>query len=151
MPMLHRIEMNVIGMAHEIAFVTQGVLPVASLPDAALALAAAARGNPFAKRQGVREPRFDQAPARGEIRVALPQGPDRVQVIGKYDNRLDRKRVIGPCPAKCRTQSIYVFREEARLAIQQIDREEEAAACDEIASVPRHGRRIPSGEVMGFA
>ena|SRR5215207_5435888 len=46
-PVFHRIEMNVIGVAREVALVAQRMLPIAALPDATLALAAATLGNPF--------------------------------------------------------------------------------------------------------
>ena len=39
--MLYRIEVNVIAMPFEIDLVTQGVLPVASLPDATFAFGVA--------------------------------------------------------------------------------------------------------------
>ena len=43
--MLDRIEMNVIDMAFKIELVAQCVLPIASLPDSALAFAGAADGD----------------------------------------------------------------------------------------------------------
>src|ERR1041385_1021202 len=94
-----------------------------------------------------------RAPARGKVRVAFRQAPDRMQMIRKDNDRLDGKRVIGLCLAKRCTQGANVLRKETRPAIQQIDREEEAAASDEIASVLRHEPRISRrrGEVMGFA
>jgi hypothetical protein len=52
MAVLHRIEMDVIDVTREIAFVAQRVLPITALPDAALALAAAAGRNSFAVRRG---------------------------------------------------------------------------------------------------
>jgi hypothetical protein len=51
MAVLHGIEMNVIGVSREISLVTQGMLPIAPLPNPALAFACTACGNPFAYRQ----------------------------------------------------------------------------------------------------
>jgi hypothetical protein len=50
MPVLYRIEVNVIAMPFAIDLVTQGVLPVASLPDATFAFGVATgeRGSPRA-------------------------------------------------------------------------------------------------------
>jgi hypothetical protein len=69
--MFDRIDMDVVDVTLEVAFVANGMFPVPALPYAALALGRAAAGNPFASRQVVREYRFDQPPARGKIGVAF--------------------------------------------------------------------------------
>ena len=120
--------MNVIHMAREIAFVVQTVLPIAPLPNAALALAAVAFENPLTLRQRAREPRFDQSPTRGEITVGFRQSPDGMQVIGQNDNRADCKRVLRPCLAECRAEEVDVFGEQPQSAFRQIDGEKEAAS-----------------------
>ena len=42
-PMLDRIDVDVVDMAHEIAFIAYGMLPIAALPDSAFAPCGAAR------------------------------------------------------------------------------------------------------------
>ena len=70
-PMLDGIDVDVIDMPNEVAFIPNGVLPIAALPDAALAPRGAARGYPFAAGDAARECRFDQPPARCEIGIAF--------------------------------------------------------------------------------
>src|SRR6516164_1567670 len=53
---LHRIKVNVIRVPREVVLVTQGVLPIAPLPNAALAFSQAALGDPLGCRQGAGEP-----------------------------------------------------------------------------------------------
>jgi hypothetical protein len=49
--MLDRIDVNVIDVTGEVALVSNGVLPIAPLPDATFALGGAAIGNSFADGQ----------------------------------------------------------------------------------------------------
>jgi hypothetical protein len=77
---LDRIDVDVVDVMREIAFISDRVLPIAPLLDAA-----------FAVGQAQRKAGLDQAPARGEIRIALGHGPDDVEVIGQHDHRLDRE------------------------------------------------------------
>jgi hypothetical protein len=69
-PVLDRVDVDVVDMTSEVAIVLNGVLPIAPLPDAAFSFGHTALGNSFAGRQPAREARFDQAPARGKIRIA---------------------------------------------------------------------------------
>ena len=148
--MLHRVEMNIVDMPSEIAFIAQRVLPIAPLPDAALALAAAACGNSLTSWQRMRKPRFDQSPARREIGVPLGQTPDRMQMIGQDDNCLDAERMIGLRFAKRRTQCADMFGEQARPSLREINGEEEAAAWNKIAPVLRHDCSIAKRHRDGF-
>ena len=77
-------------------FITDDVLPEPPLPDAPAAVSAArvgdrafrsAGGDPF-----VGESLLDARPSRRKIRVPLRQRPDRVQVIGEQDERIDLER-----------------------------------------------------------
>ena len=78
---LHRIEVDIIDVPLEVLLIAQCVLPVASLPNAALAFGDPAGRNLFAGGESTREGRFDQAPAHGKIGVAVGQGLDRVEVV----------------------------------------------------------------------
>src|ERR1700730_3231607 len=91
-----RVEVNVIEVTHEVVLVAERVLPIAPLPNPALAFDAAAVGDWLASRQSMRKAAFDQAPAGGEIRIAIGQGPDRVQVIREDHGGFDREGM--PCP-----------------------------------------------------
>jgi hypothetical protein len=79
---LHRIEVNVSEVPRKIVLVAQRVFPIAPLPNPALPFGAAAGGYSFASRQSMGKAAFDQTPTGGEIRVAVGQGPYRMEVIG---------------------------------------------------------------------
>jgi len=70
MPVFHRIEVNIVTVALEIAVVTQRVLPKSPLPDSTLTFAGAAERAPLAGRNMFREFRFDQPPPCREIRIS---------------------------------------------------------------------------------
>jgi hypothetical protein len=79
MSVLDRIEMDIVDMALQIGIIANGVLPIATLPDALLSLARLACGS----RQGdkaSREAALDQAPAGGKISISFRQCPNRVNV-----------------------------------------------------------------------
>jgi hypothetical protein len=67
------IEMNVIEVPFKIILLAQRALLISPLPNPALAFAGTAGGYPFASRQTMRKPAFDQAPTRVEIRIAIGQ------------------------------------------------------------------------------
>ena len=93
-PVFHWVPVRIGHAGIEIVFVSHEVFPEAALPDAAFAGAAAWR-RVAVFRQGFREVLLDQAPARGEIRIALGQGPDAMEMIGQD---ADRHGVERPCP-----------------------------------------------------
>jgi hypothetical protein len=70
---LHRIEVKVIEVPREIVLVAQCVLPIPPLPNPALASGGATGRDSFDARQSMRKAAFDQAPARGEMRIAIGQ------------------------------------------------------------------------------
>ena len=164
---LDRIEMNVIDMPREIAFIAERVLPIAPLPQAALAFAGTARRNTFVGRQVMREDCFDEAPSQCKIGIVLRQRPDGMHVVGENDDRFDVERMTPPHIPERLAQQIDVRREQAQLALGQIHREEEAASGEEIAPVIAHVRSIakpprgwilllqpiadPRGSMMGIA
>ena len=98
--MLYRIEVNVIAMPFEIDLVTQGVLPVASLPDATFSFCLATWRAWLTASNSSGELSLDQPPTRREIRVARRQRPDGMEVIRQYYDGLDSKSVAGSDIAK---------------------------------------------------
>lgn len=139
MAVLDRVVVNIVDVAGEVRFIADGVLPIAALPDSALALAQAAVRNPFTARQSARERRLEQTPSRRKIGVAFGQGPNRMEMVGKYDDCVDRERMAQARRAKCRPQQIDVLGQEPQATFRQIDGEEEGAARNEIAPVVGHG------------
>ena len=126
--MLHGIEVNVIEVTQEVVLAVQRVLPISPLPNPALAFDAAAVGDWLASRQSMRKAAFDQASAGGEIRIAIGQGPDRVQVIRQDHGGLDREGMACPHLAKCRPQYVNVVGQQRAPAVGQTDREETTAS-----------------------
>ena len=111
MPVLNRVEVNVIEVPRKIVFVAQRVLPIAALPNPALAFAQAAGRNRFALRQAPRKPRFDHHPADREIGIAFRHCPDGMEMIRQDNDRIDRKRTAPSRFAKCRSQQIDLLDE----------------------------------------
>ena len=126
--MLHGIEMNVIEVTQEVVLAAQRVLPISPLPNPALAFDAAAVGDWLAARQSMRKAAFDQSPARGEIRIAIGQGPDRMQVIRQDHGGVDGEGM--PCShlAKRGAQQSDVPGQQAEPAVGQVGGKEIAAA-----------------------
>src|SRR3546814_3210204 len=69
-PMLHRVDVDVVHVCMQVRLVPDQVFPVATLPNAALGLGEAAGAAAFDTRNRPRKPRLDQAPARSVIVVA---------------------------------------------------------------------------------
>ena len=134
----HRIEVNVVEVPRRILLVAQGVFPIPTLPDPALALGGAAGGAPFASGQSVRKAAFDQAPTQGEIRIVLGQGPDHVQVIRQDHGSLDREGMSCAHLTKHGPQKDDMFGQQHKPPVGQINREEVAAACYEVAPIGRN-------------
>jgi hypothetical protein len=81
MAMFDRIEMNVVYVALEIILIAQGMLPIAALPNASFSSAEAAPRDFFIVRKSTGELCLYEAPACSEIRIAVRQGPDGVQMV----------------------------------------------------------------------
>ena len=119
-----RIEVDVIEVPRKIVLVAQRMLPISPLPNPALGFG----GNPFASGQSMRKAAFDQAPAGGEIRIAMGQGPNRVEVFRHDHGSFDREGMSCPHLAKHRPQQVNMVRQQRVPAVGQIDRKEVAAA-----------------------
>ena len=76
----------------------------------------------------MRKAAFDRAPAGGEIRIAIGQGPDRVQVIRQDHGGFDREGMACPHLANRRPQYVDMVGQQRAPAVGQIDRKEVAAA-----------------------
>jgi hypothetical protein len=133
---------DVIEVTHEVVLVAQRVLPISPLPNPALASGGAAGRDPFGSGQIMRKAAFDQARARGEIRIAIGQGPDRVQVIREDHGGFDREGMPSAHPAKRGPLYANVVRQQCAPAIGQIYREEITASRQEIPPIVCHS--VPS-------
>jgi hypothetical protein len=72
------------------------------------------------------EPRFNQPPADGEIRIVRRQRPDAMQVIRQNHYRIQRKRSGGSHGTKCGPQHINrLHRGKYRPPFLRHQREEE--------------------------
>src|SRR5882757_420298 len=110
------------------------MFPKATLPDAAFVTCHANRAEPLVLRQRPREPGLDQPPSRREIVIVRRQLPDRVQMIWQHDERVDREGVVSPRYGNGFAQMRDLIDEQRFPSLQQIDREEPAAARNEGAT-----------------
>src|SRR4051794_24193712 len=101
--MFERIEMNIIDMPCEVAFVANGVLPKPSLPKRKISIRVALQLNSGIDQRATEMP-FDPPPARRKIRIIRRQCKDGMQVIGKDHNRIECKRALAAGCAKSVTQ-----------------------------------------------
>jgi hypothetical protein len=93
-----------------IQFVAQRMLPKSPLPDAAPPVAeTGSRHRLFGTAQSqpiLSEVFFDDAPAFRVIAIIRRQGPDGVNMIGEYHQRIDTKRLVLLAMAKRISQTI---------------------------------------------
>ena len=86
------VDVDVIEVRLEISLVANGVFPESPLPDALFAFGTPALA-PVRKFMcleiGARERLLDQAPSGREIRVAIGQRPERMEMVGKYNVGID--------------------------------------------------------------
>ena len=137
MSMLQRIEMNVVDMALQIGVVANGVLPIATLPDALLSFGNFACGSRL-RIKATRKAALDQAPARGKIGVAFRQGPEGVQVIGQDANRDRFKRsTLLDCPVNP-PEAVDLLEQKVTRPFGKNNREKENAALDFGSTILRH-------------
>jgi hypothetical protein len=124
MAVLDRVEVNGIEMAPHVVPVAQRVLPMSPLPNPALAFGDAAGRDPLAAGQTMRKGTLDQASPQREIRIALGQSPDHVQVVGQDDSSFEGEGMPSPHPAKRRrNKSMWsvssASRRSARLTVKK--------------------------------
>ena len=136
-PMLHRIEMDIIDMALKIRVIANGMFPIAPLPDTFLSFADFACG-PRHWIKTSRKAALDQAPTYREIVIALRQRPKRVDVIGQDANGDSFKlATLLDCPIDL-SQTVNLIEQQVARPFGENDREEECAAFDFGSYVSRH-------------
>jgi hypothetical protein len=128
-------------MAREISLIADQVLPESPLPDAAFAARHSDGAEPFLLRQRFGKTALDQAPAGREIAIVRWQGPDRVEMIGQDDERVYREGMTLPGRGDCLAQRGDMIDEQSSASLQQVDREEEASAWNERATIVRHAEQ----------
>lgn len=123
MAVLDRIEMDVIGVAFEVSFVTYQVFPEPTLPYSAFTFHASSGRQPFVFLNASRECRLDRMPAHGKVGIVLRQRPDAMQVVGENDRCVDDKGSFCPHLCKRLAQGVGMFRQQAPLSFKQRNRE----------------------------
>src|SRR5262245_3778332 len=86
---LNRIEPAIVDVIVQVALVANEMLPIASLPDSALATAGPRLAEWLSCGNLLREANLDLVPAQGEIGIAGRQCPDRVHVVGEDEHGVD--------------------------------------------------------------
>jgi hypothetical protein len=127
MAMLHRVEMNVINVGSIVLFITDRVVPKATLPYPTFTPGCAAHGKIFAYRQPARKPRFQHPPAAAEIGIVRGQRPNRMEVLRQNNDRVDAEWVECFRIAERSAQQINVVRQQRLLPVRKRDREKEDA------------------------
>lgn len=95
--MLDRIDPALLYMRPKVGLVTDMPLPEPALPDSPFLPGLVA----WTKRpqgQAAREPRLDQPPPHRIVRVALGQGPDRMQMVRQHHPGIDLDGPFGARP-----------------------------------------------------
>src|SRR5262249_38990551 len=104
-PMFDRVEMDVIDMTGKIVLVADGVLPKSPLPKRKITVSVAFHST-VCGANTIAEKRLDQSPAPRIVRILRRQSKDRMQMIRKHDDRIERERAFPSRPAKCHPQRI---------------------------------------------
>ena len=93
--MFDRIVMDVFDMCSVVVFITDLMLPEATLPNSLLFLLGSGLGWCLLVTilASLGEQSLDQAPAGGEIAVTIRQSPDAVQMVGQQDKGVDSERI----------------------------------------------------------
>jgi hypothetical protein len=111
--MLDRIVVDVIDMTRQIRLISNGVLPEPSLPEHVLA-PMVARDRKSSANHLSREQALDPAPSSGKIPVVFRQREDRVQMIRKNYDGVDREWSFLPCDTESMTEAMFSTRTEER-------------------------------------
>jgi hypothetical protein len=92
---LDRVVVDVIHMSLQIIGVANLMLPISTLPNAALPAGNSRRRSPFARGQASTEIRLDSPPTCCKVGVPFGKSPKPMHVLGQYDPRKYRKRPTG--------------------------------------------------------
>ena len=143
----HGIEVDVIDVIAQIAFVADQMLPIAALPDAAFCLDMTPKRTTFVARHLFDKGCFDMSPTRRMIVVARRQLPYAVQVIGQNHDRDDVERPGRSRGGEGMPQHIHTIDQQRASPLQKIHSEEVCASRHPSTSIIRHTtsmRRAPS-------
>src|SRR5262245_4113429 len=88
---LHGIDVAILHVTAIIVFVPDQVFPKPALPHASFTASTTNFAQPLRHRYRFRELDLDQAPPRRKVGIAGGQGPNRVDMIGQYDECVDSK------------------------------------------------------------
>jgi hypothetical protein len=132
---LDRVEVNVIEMNDKVPVIADRMLPIAALPDAALATERHHRGTRFDSGQRFGKRDLDRAPTARKVGIALLQGPQAMHVVRKDDPGIDMKRRAGSDPPNRDAQRVDVPDQQVRAAVQQVYREEKGATRSPIGTI----------------
>jgi len=100
--------MNVVHVTLKIGIVTNGMLPVATLPNSFVSLRNLARGTRPRGGQATREAGLYQAPARRKVGVIFRKRPYSMKVVWQNANGDRFKRVAALDKRVCGTKQIDV-------------------------------------------
>ena len=114
--MLNRVEVDVIEMNGKVPIIADRMLPIAALPDAALAAANHHRASRFCSGQRFGKRDLDRAPTAGKVGIALRQGPQAMHVVGKDNPGVDMKRRAGSDAPHHGAQRVDVPDQQVRAA-----------------------------------
>jgi len=129
--------MYVINMPLEIFLIPDRVLPESSLPKLVFAAFIARYRHPR-RDHASRKEALDAPPSPGEIRIIRTQCDDRMQVIRKNDDGIDRKWLYAICLSKCLSQKINMIDKNSPSSICQRNGEEERSARNAISPLMDH-------------
>ena len=142
--MLHRIDMDVIDVIVEVAFVSDQMLPVAALPDAAFRFPDTRNRYMFSGRHKPGKFLFDQHPACREITIIPRQRPDSMQMFWQDHPCNGLERMIAAHLMHTCTQRIDPLEKQKPGTIRKIHGEEIRAARHPHSSIVRHAARVPA-------
>ena len=124
LPVFDRIEVDVVDVPAQIAFIADQVFPVPALPDAAFPSGHALRATPLLRWQAARKARLDLGPSVGIVSIAGRQSPYAMQVLGKHDNRQHLEGPHGMRGVECNAKVIDPIHQQPTTTFQKIHREE---------------------------
>src|SRR5436309_14651733 len=127
-----------LDVACVIRFVPDQMLPESPLPYPAFVASDPNGTEPFQLRQRSRKAALDEPPAAGEIGITRRQGPDSMQMIWEHDHGVNPERKFLPRPGDHVAQGTDMFDQQSFSPVQQIDRNEPAAAWNDCATIIGH-------------
>jgi hypothetical protein len=97
-------------------------------------------------RDGGREPAFDEAQSDGEVGIIRRQRHNHMDVIGKYDNRVNGEGMLSPRQPDRHAQVSDVIGKCGRGSIRKRRGEEKGSACYQVSPITNHRRETALAE-----